>query len=123
MLLPGAAQDPDGTIVVELGAKGVVELELVSSGEVGTRPRATSIRAKRPASTVRRGTSFRRSTPSCPPTAKPAIPGFADKARALSAAEKAMIEVAAKRMDEAEQAGPRNEAWLRDVDWHESLEC
>ena len=31
----------------------------------------------------------------------PAIPGFADKARPLSATEKAMIEVASKRLDEA----------------------
>src|SRR5260221_5943 len=33
IFLPDAAQDLDGSITVELGAKGVVELELVSSGE------------------------------------------------------------------------------------------
>src|SRR3954466_15060344 len=33
MFLPDAAQDLDGGITMELGAKGVVELELVSSGE------------------------------------------------------------------------------------------
>src|SRR5215471_17474310 len=33
IFLPDAAQDLDGSIIVELGAKGVVELELVSSGE------------------------------------------------------------------------------------------
>src|SRR6187431_583168 len=32
VFMPSAAQDPDGSVVVSLGAKGVVELELVSSG-------------------------------------------------------------------------------------------
>jgi acetylornithine deacetylase/succinyl-diaminopimelate desuccinylase-like protein len=31
--MPSAAQDPDGNVTVSLGAKGVVELELVASGE------------------------------------------------------------------------------------------
>src|SRR6266511_1329764 len=31
--MPSASQDPDGVVTVSLGAKGVVELELVSSGE------------------------------------------------------------------------------------------
>jgi hypothetical protein len=33
IFMPSAAQDPDGGVTVTLGAKGVVELELVSSGE------------------------------------------------------------------------------------------
>ena len=33
VFMPSAAQDPDGGVTVTLGAKGVVELELVSSGE------------------------------------------------------------------------------------------
>lgn len=33
VLLPSADQDPDGGVTVEMGAKGVIELELVSSGE------------------------------------------------------------------------------------------
>jgi acetylornithine deacetylase/succinyl-diaminopimelate desuccinylase-like protein len=32
VFMPSAAQDPDGVVTVSLGAKGVVELELVSSG-------------------------------------------------------------------------------------------
>src|SRR5262245_17807639 len=34
VFMPSASQDPDGIVTVSLGAKGVVELELVSSGEV-----------------------------------------------------------------------------------------
>src|SRR3954467_3472101 len=33
VFMPSASQDPDGTVTVSLGAKGVVELELVASGE------------------------------------------------------------------------------------------
>src|SRR5437870_289118 len=33
IFMPSASQDPDGTVTVTLGAKGVVELELVPSGE------------------------------------------------------------------------------------------
>ena len=33
VFMPAASQDPDGIVTVSLGAKGVVELELVSSGE------------------------------------------------------------------------------------------
>jgi len=33
VFMPNASQDPDGNVTVTLGAKGVVELELVSSGE------------------------------------------------------------------------------------------
>jgi acetylornithine deacetylase/succinyl-diaminopimelate desuccinylase-like protein len=33
VFMPSASQDPDGIVTVSLGAKGVVELELISSGE------------------------------------------------------------------------------------------
>lgn len=33
VFMPSASQDPDGNVTVSLGAKGVVELELVASGE------------------------------------------------------------------------------------------
>ncbi len=46
--MPAASQDLDGAVTVSLGAKGVVELELVSSGEKwGRGPARTSTRASR----------------------------------------------------------------------------
>ena len=53
----------------------------------------------------------------------PAIPGFADKARPISAAEKAMVAEAARRLDEGvakKQLGVDH--WVHDVGWRESLE-
>jgi acetylornithine deacetylase/succinyl-diaminopimelate desuccinylase-like protein len=53
----------------------------------------------------------------------PAVPGFADKARPLSAAEKEMIAVAAKRLNEEttkKQMGVKH--WINDVSFQESME-
>jgi acetylornithine deacetylase/succinyl-diaminopimelate desuccinylase-like protein len=35
--MPGAGQEPDGLVTIALGAKGVIEVELLSSGAVGAR--------------------------------------------------------------------------------------
>jgi acetylornithine deacetylase/succinyl-diaminopimelate desuccinylase-like protein len=125
ILLPDAAQEPDGTIVVELGAKGLVELELVSSGEHWGRG---------PAADLHSGQKARVDSPAwhlvqalhtlvSPDGNTPAIRGFADKVRPLSPAEKAMVDVASKRLDEnttKKQMGVTH--WIDDVDWRESLE-
>jgi acetylornithine deacetylase/succinyl-diaminopimelate desuccinylase-like protein len=53
----------------------------------------------------------------------PAIEGFADKARPLSAEEKAMITAAARRLDEqVEKKQMGVEHWVHDVSWQEALE-
>jgi len=54
---------------------------------------------------------------------EPAIEGFADKARPISAAEKVMIAAAAQRLDEGvakKQMGV--ERWVHDVSWQQALE-
>ena len=53
----------------------------------------------------------------------PAIDGFADKARPLSPAEKAMIAEAANRLDEQVTKGQLGvDHWVHDVSWREALE-
>jgi acetylornithine deacetylase/succinyl-diaminopimelate desuccinylase-like protein len=53
----------------------------------------------------------------------PAIDGFADKARPLTAAERAMIREAAQRQSEAvAKAELGVQHWVHDVDWLEALE-
>ncbi len=71
VFIPGAGQEPTGSTTVELGAKGVVELQLISSGE-GLGPRSGKGRALEPprrSSTARPGGSSRRSTRSSGRTA------------------------------------------------------
>ena len=125
MFLPGASQDLDGTIIVTLGAKGVIELELVSSGERWGRGPDHDIhssekaRVDSPAWHLIHALNTLVSSDGNEPT----VPGFADKARPISATEKAMIEAASKRLNEslAKQAfGVKH--WINDVGWRESIE-
>ena len=125
IFMPSAEQDLDGTVTMTLGAKGVVELELVSSGERwGRGPRhdihsSNKARVDSPAWHLVEGLA----TLVSPDGNDPAIEGFADKARPLSPAEKAMIADAARRMDEAltqKQLGV--EHWLHNASWQQALE-
>src|SRR5450432_2881783 len=100
--MPSAEQDLDGKVTMTLGAKGVVELELVSSGEKWGRG---------PRKDVHSSTKAMLDSPPwhlvealvtlvSPDGNTPAIDGFADKARPISPAEKKMIAEAARRLDE-----------------------
>jgi acetylornithine deacetylase/succinyl-diaminopimelate desuccinylase-like protein len=125
MLLTDAAQDLDGSITMQLGAKGVVELELVSSGEHWGRGPAADLHSSEKArvdSPAWRLVHALNTLVSADGN-DPAIPGFADNARPLSAAEKKMIEVAAKRLnEESAKKAMGVQHWVRDVSWQESLE-
>lgn len=125
MMLPSASQDLDGTITVELGAKGVVELELVSSGEKWGRGPTHDIHSSLKAcvdSPAWRLIKALNTLVSADGN-DPAIPGLADKAKPLSPEEKEMIAKAAKRMDEKttmQAFGVKH--WIHDVNYQESLE-
>src|SRR5437588_5275315 len=54
---------------------------------------------------------------------EPAIDGYADKARPLSASDKAMVATAARRLDEAVAKREMGvDHWVHDVSWVEALE-
>src|SRR5712664_3499631 len=125
IFMPTAAQGLDGEVTITLGAKGVIECELVSSGERwGRGPRAdvhssNKARVDSPAWHLVQALA----TLVSPDGNDPAIDNFADKARPLSADEKAMIAAAAARLDE--NAAKRLlgvDHWVRDVSWTEALE-
>src|SRR5712691_222684 len=123
--IPSAEQDLDGKVTMTLGAKGVIELELVSSGEKwGRGPRKdvhSSLKAMidSPAWHLVEALSTLVSLDGN----TPAIEGFADKARALSAAEKKMIAEAARRLDENVAKKQLSvEHWVHDVNYEQALE-
>ncbi len=125
IFIPSASQELDGSITVELGAKGVVELELVSSGERwGRGPdhdvhSSEKARIDSPAWRLVHALNTLVSADGNTPT----ISGLADKARPLSAAEKQMIAIAAKRMDENDAKHAYGvKHWINDVGWQESIE-
>lgn len=125
IFMPSASQAPDGQVTMTLGAKGVVELELVSSGERwGRGPKAdihssNKARVDSPAWHLVKALNTLVSEDGN----DPAIEGFATKARPLSAAEKQMIADAARRMDEnVTKKSLGVEHWIHDVNFQESLE-
>ncbi|HEU4390477.1 MAG TPA: M20/M25/M40 family metallo-hydrolase, partial [Blastocatellia bacterium] len=125
IFMPAASQGPDGEIMITLGAKGVVELELISSGERwGRGPRldihsSNKARVDSPAWHLVHALATLVSADGN----DPAIEGFAGKARPVSQAEREMIDIAARRLNEEtakKQLGVNH--WIRDVSFRESLE-
>ena len=125
IFMPSAEQELDGTVTMTLGAKGVIELELVSSGERwGRGPRkdihsSNKARVDSPAWHLVQALN----TLVTPDGNDPAIDGLTDRARPVSAEEKAMIAKAAQRMDETldkKQLGVDH--WVHDSSWEEALE-
>src|SRR6267142_114958 len=103
VFIPSPEQDPDGTVTLTLGAKGVIEVELTSSSEKWGRG---------PKKDVHSSNKARLDSPAwhlvealhtlvSADGNDPAIEGFADKARPISEAEKKMIAEAARRLSEA----------------------
>jgi acetylornithine deacetylase/succinyl-diaminopimelate desuccinylase-like protein len=125
IFMPSATQGLDGEVTMTLGAKGVIELELVASGERwGRGPRqdihsSNKARVDSPAWHLVQALATLVSSDGN----DPAIDGFALKARALSPSEKQMIAEAARRLDEkATKAGLGVTRWVHDVSWQEALE-
>jgi acetylornithine deacetylase/succinyl-diaminopimelate desuccinylase-like protein len=122
VFMPGAGQDLDGVVTVSLGAKGVVELELVSSGEKwGRGPKKdihSSLKAMidSPAWRLVKALDTLVSADGNTIT----IDNY-PKPRPLSADEKTMIATAAKRRDEATMKKQLTvEHWIDDLPWAEA---
>jgi len=124
VFMPTASQDPDGTVTVSLGAKGVVELELVASGEKWGRG---------PKKDVHSSNRARLDSPAfhlvqalntlVTADGDPAIDGFADAARPPSPAERAMLDTAASRLSESTAKSLLSaERWAHDLPWRATLE-
>ncbi|HEX7807488.1 MAG TPA: M20/M25/M40 family metallo-hydrolase, partial [Thermoanaerobaculia bacterium] len=122
VFMPSAAQDLDGIVTVSLGAKGVVELELVSSGEKWGRGPAKDIHSSlkamvdSPAWHLIKALDTLVSDDGNTIT----IDGYPTP-RPLNADEKAMIAAATKRRDESrakKQFGVQH--WIDDLPWLEA---
>jgi acetylornithine deacetylase/succinyl-diaminopimelate desuccinylase-like protein len=122
--MPSASQDPDGSVTVSLGAKGVVECELVSSGAKWGRG---------PTKDVHSANRARLDSPAfhliqalatlVNADGDPSIDGFAAAAKPPTAAQAALLDAAAKRIDEATAKKMLGASrWAHDASWRESLE-
>jgi acetylornithine deacetylase/succinyl-diaminopimelate desuccinylase-like protein len=124
IFMPSASQGSDGVVLVSLGAKGIVELELSSSGERWGRGPKQDIHSSNKARVDSPAWHLVQALHTLVSgNGEPAIDGFADGARPVSAAEKAMVAEGARRFDEAllkKQLGVQK--WIDDVGFVESLE-
>lgn len=125
IFMPSASQGLDGEVTMTLGAKGVIECELISSGERwGRGPRkdvhsSNKARLDSPAWHLVEALA----TLVSPDGNDPAIEGYAAKARPISPSEKKMIAEAARRLSEAESKKLLGvDHWVHDVGWQEALE-
>ena len=124
VFMPSAFQDPDGSVSIFLGAKGVVECELVASGEKWGRG---------PTKDVHSSNRARLDSPAfhlvqalatlVNAEGDPAIDGFGREVKAATAAEREMLDEAATKMSEATAkslAGATR--WAHDLPWRATLE-
>jgi acetylornithine deacetylase/succinyl-diaminopimelate desuccinylase-like protein len=124
VFMPSAEQELDGVVTVSLGSKGIVELELVSSGETWGRGPAKDVHSSlkamvdSPAWRLVKALDTLVSADGNTIT----IDGY-PKPKPLTAAEKAMIDAAAKRSDEAtEKKQITVQHWIDDLPWAEANE-
>ncbi len=124
VFLPSASQDADGSVEISLGAKGIVELELVSTGEKwGRGPKHdvhSSLEAQVDSPTWHLVQALNTLIQSDGHT--PAVEGFFDKVKPLSDAQRKMVEEVARVRSEAlamKQLGV--EHWVHDANWLDSL--
>lgn len=124
VFMPEAGQGVDGTVEISLGAKGVVELELVSTGEKwGRGPKHdvhSSLEAAVDSPTWHLVQAL--NTLIKPDGHTPAVAGFFDQAKPLTAAQMKMIEAVAARRSEADMKSQLGvEHWVNDKNWVDAM--
>jgi len=124
IFMPSASQDPDGNVTVSLGAKGVIELELVASGERWgrgpTKDVHSSNRARLDSPAFRLVQALATLVTE---DGDPAVDGLAERARPATDAERRMLDIAAQRISEATTKKLLGATrWAHDLPWRETLE-
>ena len=124
VFMPEAGQERDGSVQVSLGAKGVVELELISSGEKWGRGPSHDVHSSLEAQVDSPAWHLVQALNTLVEKDghTPAVEGFFEKAKPLSAAQLAMIKARADRNTEAqikEALGVKR--WVNDTNWYDSL--
>ena len=124
IFMPEASQDRDGGVEVTLGAKGVVELELVSSGEKWGRGPSHDVHSSYEAQVDSPSWHLVQALNTLVEKDghTPAVEGFFEKAKPLTAAQQQMIREHAAKTAEAtikQQLGVQH--WVHDQSWVDSL--
>ena len=124
IFIPASWQDRNGNVAVNLGSKGVIELELVASGETwGRGPKGdvhSSLKAMVDSPAWRLVAAL--NTLVTPDGNTPAIEGWFENVRPLTDREKSLIREAAKHLDEAQQKQMLSvQHWIDDLPYEDAL--
>ena len=123
IIIPLGNQELDGSVQLNLGAKGIVELELVSSGEKwGRGPKLdvhSSLAAQIDSPAWHLVQALNTLVKADGHT--PAVDGFFDKVRPLTAAQRKILEDAIPKKNEAAaKKALGTEHWINDESWHDA---
>jgi acetylornithine deacetylase/succinyl-diaminopimelate desuccinylase-like protein len=125
VIIPSASQGPDGDVTLSLGAKGVVELQLIASGEKWGRGPKNDIhssnmaRVENPAWHLVQALN----TLVAEDGYTPAVEGWFEHVKPLTARQKELIAANAAATDEAKlKASMGVQHWIKDEDLRTSLE-
>jgi len=125
IFMPFASQDLSGMVTTTLGAKGVIEVELTSNGEKWGRGPLKDIHSSNKArvdSPVWHLVQALNTLVTADGN-DPAIEGLTKNVRPLTAAEKSMIDEAAKRLKEEDAKNIMGvKHWVKDISWTEALQ-
>ncbi|MEO6119993.1 MAG: M20/M25/M40 family metallo-hydrolase [Terriglobales bacterium] len=125
VFMPSATQGADGNVILTLGAKGVIEVELTSSGAKWGRGATKDVHSSNKA---RLDSPVWHLVHALATLTKddgntPVIAGLAAKARPVSAAERKMYAEAARRLNEnVVKQGMGVTRWMNDASFEKSLE-
>lgn len=126
VVIPAGWQSPsDGGVSVNLGAKGIAELELVASGAKWGRGPKTDIHSSEKARVDSPAWRLVQAlqTLVTPDGNTPAVDGYFEKVRPLTAREKELLAMAAKQLSEADAKKALGvERWIDDLSWEKTLE-
>jgi acetylornithine deacetylase/succinyl-diaminopimelate desuccinylase-like protein len=123
IIIPLGSQSPDGSVEVNLGAKGVVELELVSTGEKWGRGPSKDVHSSLAASIDSPAWHLVQAlaTLKKPDGHTIAVEGFYDRIRPLSPRQQQILEAAIPKKNEAAMKKSLGvERWIADESFHDS---
>lgn len=125
IIIPSASQARNGQVVIPLGSKGAVELELVSSAEKWGRGPLKDLHSSQKARVDSPAWHLVAALSSLvtPDGNTPAIEGWFEKVRPLTAREQELVTITAQTTSEAEamaSAGVKH--WIDDLDYRGSIE-
>jgi acetylornithine deacetylase/succinyl-diaminopimelate desuccinylase-like protein len=124
VIIPLGNQDLDGAVQINLGAKGIIELELVSTGEKWGRGPKLDVHSSLAAQIDSPAWHLVQALNTLvkPDGHTPAVEGLFDKVRPLSPALRKILESAISKRNEASAKKALGVSrWINDESWHDSL--